>query len=64
MNEFAISRFPIPDLQKLPDDIRARIEVIHEKTGFITIGTLKNVGWKFEKWIDTVVMQLALQKSN
>ena len=35
MNEFAISRFPIPDLQKLPDDIRARIEVIHEKTGFV-----------------------------
>ena len=37
---------------------------IHEKTGFRKIGTLKNVGWKFEKWIDTVVMQLALQKSN
>ena len=36
---------------------------IHEKTGFKTIGTLKNVGWKFGKWVDTVVMQLALQQS-
>ena len=37
---------------------------IHEKTGFKKIGTLKNVGWKFEAWIDTVVMQLALQQSH
>jgi len=37
---------------------------IHEKTGFRKIGTLKNVGWKFESWIDTVVMQLELQESD
>ena len=31
----AISRFPIPELNTLPDDIRARIVAVHEKAGFI-----------------------------
>jgi uncharacterized peroxidase-related enzyme len=31
----AFSRFPIPDLEALPDDIRARIVAVHEKAGFI-----------------------------
>lgn len=30
-----ISRFPVPELQSLPDDIRTQIENIAEKTGFI-----------------------------
>jgi uncharacterized peroxidase-related enzyme len=30
-----ISRFPIPDLETLPEDIRARIVAVHEKSGFI-----------------------------
>lgn len=30
-----ISRFPIPPLGELPDDIRERIEAVHEKAGFI-----------------------------
>jgi uncharacterized peroxidase-related enzyme len=30
-----ISRFPIPDLESLPEDIRARIIAIQEKSGFI-----------------------------
>src|SRR5215208_4963855 len=29
------SRFPVPDLAALPDDIRARIVAVHEKAGFI-----------------------------
>ena len=33
MNTF--SRFPIPQLDALPDDIRARIVAVHEKAGFI-----------------------------
>ncbi|MBS0528855.1 MAG: peroxidase-related enzyme [Proteobacteria bacterium] len=28
-------RFPIPDLAKLPDDIRARILTVQEKSGFV-----------------------------
>ena len=30
-----ISRFPVPRLADLPDDIRARIEAVAERTGFV-----------------------------
>jgi uncharacterized peroxidase-related enzyme len=30
-----ISRFPIPELDALPEDVRARIVAVHEKAGFI-----------------------------
>lgn len=30
-----ISRFPVPELASLPDDIRARIEAVSQKAGFI-----------------------------
>jgi uncharacterized peroxidase-related enzyme len=32
---FPISRFPVPDLANLPEDIRNRILVVQEKSGFI-----------------------------
>jgi len=35
MSNPPISRFPIPDLADLPDDIREQIEAVQEKTGFI-----------------------------
>lgn len=35
MSQSPISRFPVPDLAALPDDIRARIDAVHEKAGFI-----------------------------
>ncbi|MGE0700908.1 MAG: peroxidase-related enzyme [Hyphomicrobiaceae bacterium] len=31
----AISRFPVPKLADLPDDVRQRIETVQEKSGFI-----------------------------
>ena len=31
----AISRFPVPELDSLPEDIRTRIVAVHEKAGFI-----------------------------
>ncbi|MHC4053835.1 peroxidase-related enzyme [Bradyrhizobium sp. 25ACV] len=31
----AISRFPVPDLADMPEDIRARIVAVQEKSGFI-----------------------------
>jgi hypothetical protein len=31
----AISRFPVPQLDDLPDDIRQRILAVQEKSGFI-----------------------------
>ncbi|HEY5644297.1 MAG TPA: peroxidase-related enzyme [Pseudomonadales bacterium] len=35
MSEKPISRFPVPALDTLPDDIRARIEAVQEKAGFV-----------------------------
>ncbi len=35
MSALPISRFPIPSLDSLPEDIRARIEAVQEKSGFI-----------------------------
>ena len=32
----------------------------HEKAGFHEVGTLENVGWKHGRWLDTVIMQRAL----
>ena len=33
---------------------------VHTKTGFQMIGTHPNVGLKFGRWLDTVMMQRAL----
>lgn len=32
---FTVSRFPVPDLADMPDDIRSRILAVQEKSGFI-----------------------------
>jgi len=34
-NQPAIGRFPVPDIATLPDDIRARILAVQEKSGFV-----------------------------
>ncbi len=34
-NELPISRFPVPELDALPEDIRSRILKVQEKSGFI-----------------------------
>lgn len=31
----AVSRFPVPELKDMPEDIRSRIEAVQEKSGFI-----------------------------
>ncbi|MBO67949.1 MAG: GNAT family N-acetyltransferase [Acidiferrobacteraceae bacterium] len=33
---------------------------LHTKVGFRTVGTLRNVGCKFGKWLDTIIMQRTL----
>jgi uncharacterized peroxidase-related enzyme len=35
MNAHPISRFPVPALESLPDDVRARIVEVQEKSGFV-----------------------------
>ena len=34
-NDLPISRFPVPSLDSLPDDLRERILAVQEKSGFI-----------------------------
>jgi uncharacterized peroxidase-related enzyme len=35
VSEHPISRFPVPRLEDLPDDLRERIEAVSEKSGFV-----------------------------
>jgi uncharacterized peroxidase-related enzyme len=35
MSEYAISSYPVPKLEDLPDDIRERIVAVQEKSGFV-----------------------------
>ena len=35
MSEKPISRFPVPELNNLPEDIRETILVVQEKSGFV-----------------------------
>ncbi len=40
-------------------DNKASIE-LHRRLGFAHAGTLRSVGWKHERWLDSVLMQRAL----
>ncbi|MGH6914999.1 MAG: GNAT family N-acetyltransferase [Geminicoccales bacterium] len=42
------------------DSAHAASIALHQRAGFRTVGVLKNVGFKFERWLDTVIMQRAL----
>lgn len=33
---------------------------VHRRLGFQHVGTMKSVGWKFDRWLDVVIMQRAL----
>lgn len=35
MSEHSVSRYPVPDLMDLPEDIRAKIIAVQEKAGFV-----------------------------
>ena len=37
---------------------------IHKKNGFKMIGTLKNIGYKKNQWLNTIYMQLVLNEKN
>ncbi len=36
---------------------------LHEQAGFEQVGVLKSVGYKFDQWVDTVIMQRAISGS-
>jgi phosphinothricin acetyltransferase len=42
------------------DSNQAASIALHEAAGFHHIGTLENVGFKHSRWLDTVLMQIAL----
>ena len=33
---------------------------VHKATGFSHVGVFENIGYKFDRWVDTVLMQRAL----
>ena len=35
---------------------------LHREAGFEMVGTLRNIGYKHDRWLDTVLMQLVLGK--
>jgi phosphinothricin acetyltransferase len=37
---------------------------LHASAGFLRVGTLRSVGFKFGRWVDSVVMQLPLGKGD
>jgi len=37
---------------------------LHAKLGFLRVGTLRSVGWKFGRWVDTVIMQRTLGRGD
>jgi phosphinothricin acetyltransferase len=34
---------------------------LHARLGFVHVGTLRNVGYKFDRWLDSVIMQRSLE---
>ena len=33
---------------------------LHRRFGFVMVGTIRSAGYKFDRWVDTVLMQRAL----
>ena len=33
---------------------------LHQRLGFAMVGTVRSVGYKFDRWVDTVLMQRSL----
>ena len=42
------------------DSANRRSIELHRSLGFVLVGTLRGVGWKHERWLDSVLMQRAL----
>jgi phosphinothricin acetyltransferase len=33
---------------------------VHRSVGFTEVGVLRSCGWKFERWLDVVMMEMTL----
>jgi phosphinothricin acetyltransferase len=47
-------------LAVIGDSANAASIGVHRALGFEPVGTLRSAGWKFERWLDVVLMQKAL----
>ena len=46
------------------DSAQAASIALHQAAGFRLVGTFEAIGFKFGRWLDTVLMQKALVASN
>ena len=46
------------------DSANAASIALHKSCGFYHVGLLPNVGFKFNKWLDSVLMQCSIAKAN
>jgi L-amino acid N-acyltransferase YncA len=51
-------------LAVIGDNANAGSIGVHRRLGFEHVGTMKSAGWKFDRWLDVVVMQRALGVGN
>lgn len=42
------------------DSANAASVAVHRRAGFVPVGTMRAVGWKHGRWVDTVLMQRSL----
>lgn len=46
------------------DSANAGSIAVHKSAGFQPVGVLKSCGWKFDKWLDVVLMDIALGEAD
>jgi phosphinothricin acetyltransferase len=51
-------------LAVIGDSANAASIGVHRALGFAPVGTLRAVGWKFDRWLDVVIMQRALGRGD
>jgi len=47
-------------LAVIGDSANAASIGVHRALGFVPVGTIRSAGWKFDRWLDVVLMQKAL----
>ena len=55
MSDHTISRFPVPELDSLPEDIKERVLAVQEKAGFVP-NVFVDVGDFFDRKLDAVAL--------
>ena len=51
---------PVPAARWRPTPLVAGSIALHRNLGFSIVGTLPSVGFKFQRWVDSVLMQRPL----